>query len=237
MIKIAVVDDDANEREQIKSNLKVVAEKEKTEYEIYEFGDGFSFLDNYRSNFDLVFMDIEMPGMDGIDVAKQMRLLDESAVLIFVTNMAQLAIKGYEVEALDFIVKPINKYNFAMKVSKVFARISSRIKETVQIKMDGETYNVEISSIRYLEIDGHFVVYHCAGKEYREYSTLKDAEKKINKPVFVKCNRCYLVNLNYVGSINKNYVTVAGAELLISRPQKKEFLSALADFYAGRIRL
>ena len=90
-----------------------------------------------------------------------------------------------------------------------------------------------VAAIRYLEVDGHYIVYHTTEGDYSEYITLKEAEKKLNKPYFVRCNRCYLVNLKYVSAVRDDVVQVGRDELLISRPQKKAFLNALAVFIGG----
>ena len=179
-------------------------------------------------------MDIEMRGMDGMETARALRKMDASVLLIFVTNMAQYAIAGYEVEALDFILKPVNRYSFAIKMKRAAARIPKRIEEYVTIKCEGELRQVPISSVRWLDIDGHYVVYHTTEGDFEEYGTLKEAYGKLNRSFFVFANRGCLVNLYHVSAVNKNSVTVGGSQLDISRPQKKSFLAAMSDFMGGR---
>lgn len=234
MIEIAIVDDREEERARIRECLDYLTKTEGIEFGITEFSTGMAFIGNYRPEYDIVFMDIEMPGMNGIDTARDLRRLDPGVILIFVTDMAQYAIQGYEVEALDYILKPINKFSFAIKVRRAVARTVKRNDEYIQIRTEGETYSVRIAAIKYLEVTGHYVIFHTTDGDYTEYTTLKEAYARINREYFVHCSRSYLVNLKHVTSVNRDKVTVGEDELIISRPQKKAFLSALSDFMGGR---
>ena len=236
MIQIAIVDDEAQARERVKECLDFWAQKEGVEFCVKEFDSGLAFIGTYAPIYDIVLLDIEMPGSDGLETARMLRKVDKSVIIMFVTNMSQLAIHGYEVEALDFIVKPVNRYSFAMKMSRALARIK-RLDDVIQIKEEGETYAVSVSSIKYLEVSGHYVVFHTKDRNYSEYTTLKNAESKIGKDFFVHCNRHLLVNLRYIDSVKRESVIVDGEELLFSRAQKKPFLSAYSDFLGGRIRV
>lgn len=233
MIKIAVVDDDEKARKAIKECLNFVAEKECVEFQVSEFCSGLAFIGEYSPIYDIVLLDIEMPEADGLEVAHMLRKVDKSAIIIFVTNMAQYAVRGYEVEALDFIVKPINKFGFAMKMSRAIARTAKRVEDSVFIKTEGEVFTVPVASVKYLEVDGHYVIYHTLDGEYRECITLKNAESKINKDFFVRCNRCYFVNLRYVSYIKGFSAFIGNEELVISSPQKTAFVSAYLKFIAG----
>lgn len=234
MISVAIVEDDRSAALRIRECLDYISEQEKISFTIDEFPSGLAFLGNYKPIYDIVLMDIEMPEMDGMETARALRKMDRAVILIFVTNLAQYAVQGYEVEALDFILKPINKYSFAMKLNRAIARTTKRLDETVHIGAERDAFSIPVASIKYLEILGHYTVYHTIYGDYKEYGTLKDAEKKIGKSFFVRCNRCYLVNLRYIDMVKRDTVYIGKEELLISRPQKKAFLSAFSDFLGGR---
>lgn len=234
MISIAIVEDDKNERSLIKECLDYYMENKDIALSVSEFSGGLDFMGGYKPVYDIVLMDIEMPGMNGIDLARALRKIDKSVILIFVTNLAQYAVQGYEVEALDFILKPINKFSFALKLDRAIARTTKRKDDVFQIKSGGETLSVQTASVKYVEVSAHYVVYHTTDGDFTEYNTLKEVEKKINKDFFARCNRCYLVNLRYVGSVKKDTVFIGKDELIISRPQKKAFLSAFSEFLGGR---
>ena len=233
MIRIAIVEDERRERAHLRDCLAYMAEKEQLEFDIVEFGSGAAFLGGYQPVYDIVLMDIELPSINGMETAKALRRLDSFVLLVFVTNMVQYAVSGYEVDALNYILKPVNRFDFALKMNKAISRTAKRTEESVQIRAGKDLYMLPVAAIRYLEVDGHYIVYHTTEGDYSEYITLKEAEKKLNKPYFVRCNRCYLVNLKYVSAVRDDVVQVGRDELLISRPQKKAFLNALAVFIGG----
>ena len=234
MIRVAIVEDDSNERDRLRDCLCWLEESEGLRFHVTEFSSGTAFIGSFEPGYDLVFMDIEMPGMDGMETARALRKMDASVLLIFVTNMAQYAIAGYEVDALDFILKPVNRYSFAIKMKRAAARIPKRIEEYVTVKTEGELRQLPIASVRWLDIDGHYVVYHTDDGDFEEYGTLKEAYGKLNRPSFVFVNRSCLVNLYHVSAVSKNSVTVGDRQLDISRPQRKSFLAAMSDFMGGR---
>ena len=233
MIRIAIVEDERRERAHLRDCLAYMAEKEQLEFDIVEFGSGEEFLGGYQPVYDIVLMDIELPGINGMETAKALRRLDSFVLLVFVTNMVQYAVSGYEVDALNYILKPVNRFDFALKMNKAISRTAKRTEKSVQIRAGKDLYMLPVAAIRYLEVDGHYIVYHTTEGDYSEYITLKEAEKKLDKPYFVRCNRCYLVNLKYVAAVRDDVVQVGRDELLISRPQKKAFLNALAVFIGG----
>lgn len=233
MIRIAIVEDNPKDRAVTKEYLDYVSQKENIRFSLDVFEKAETFLIKANPVYDIVLFDIEMPGMNGLEAARKFREIDKHAIIMFITNMAQYAIKGYEVEALDFIVKPVNRYDFAMKMKRAVSRTAKRLDEAVDVKVGRDIHSVGISSIRYLEVSGHYVVWHTVGGDYTEYDTLINAEKRINRSFFARCNRCYLVNMKYIEEIKRDSVIVDGDELVISRPQKKEFLAAYSRFIGG----
>ena len=233
MIKIAIVEDNTKDRAVTREYLDYVFKQENTEYSVDEFEKAETFLVKANPIYDIVLLDIEMPGMNGLQAARKFREIDKHAVIMFITNMAQCAIKGYEVEALDFMVKPVSKYDFAMKMKRAISRTAKRLDDSVDIKVGRNTRSICISQIRYLEVSGHYVVWHTNGGDYNEYDTLISAEKRINRSFFARCNRCYLVNMKYIEEIRRDSIIVDGDELIISRLQKKDFLAAYSRFIGG----
>lgn len=232
MVQIAVVDDDPEERRRISACLEYVTQKQGTQFAVKEYDDGRNFLGTYMPVFDIVLMDIEMPGMDGVETARNLRKIDKNVILLFVTRMTQYACRGYEVEALDFIVKPVDKYSFALKIARAVSRSAARYGNTLMFRVDGEYVSIRLNMLKYVETDGHYVVYHTFDGLFREYASLKSVEKRLGEN-FVRCNSCYLVNLRFVTGVRKNNVVIDGEELPISRPKKQEFMNALVAFIGG----
>ena len=149
--------------------------------------------------------------------------------LIFVTNMSQYAVEGYQVDAWDYIVKPVLYYDFALKLERAIDRIKSRRGSGVRIQVDDAIKIVSTRDLLYVEVAGHSLVYHTTEGIYRSTGSLKAVEKTL-PPEFVKCNNCYLVNLRYVTGLKSYTVTVGGDELQISHPKRKEFIRKLNNY-------
>lgn len=233
MIRVAIVEDSEKERERIRECLAYAGHETGAAFDIRDFPSGLAFLGSFRPEYDLVFMDIDMPGMNGMETAKALRKVDSSVILIFVTNMAQYAISGYEVDALDFILKPINRYSFTIKLKRALSRIPKRNDDYVSVRADGETRTVRISSILWIDVSGHYVVYHTTEGDITEYSTLKEAATKVQHSAFALVNRSCIVNMSRIDAVGRDTVTVGSHKLDISRPQRKAFLVAMSEFMGG----
>ena len=101
MIRVAIVEDDAAEREKIQGYLNELSRQEQIQFEIAPYPSGLNFIMGEMKGFDIVLMDIDMPGVNGMETAQALRKVDPTVILIFVTNMAQYAISGYEVDATE----------------------------------------------------------------------------------------------------------------------------------------
>ncbi len=232
-MNVIIVDDDRSAREDLKKCLGYYSEKYSYDFSVREFEDGDTFLVKYEPGCDVVFMDIEMPGTDGLETARQLRRMDRQVVIVFVTNIAQYAINGYEVEALDYIVKPVDRYAFSMKMQRVVARAVQNRDGLVPVSGSGGTVMVKTGSVMFVEANGHYTVYHTAEGDYTEYITIKGAAAKLGKPQFAWIGRSCFVNMKYIDAVNGDFVSIGKSRLLISRMQKKEFLERFTDYMAG----
>ncbi len=238
MYRIAIVEDEQPCAETLRAYLDQLAVEKGLSFEICHFKNAVLFLENYTSDYHLIFMDIRMPYLNGMDAAYHLRELDAEVLLIFVTNMAQYAVKGYSVSAFDYIVKPVTYHDFALKTLRAIRKLSNMKAgpEIVVTTLNG-IVRLSADDIRYIETQGHHLIYHMDGdKTHTQYATLASAEGKLEEHHFARCNNCYLVNLKFVQRVKGYTVLVDGVELQISQPRKKEFLRRFLEFLDRRDR-
>lgn len=236
MIKIAIVEDDELDSSKLKTFIKQYEMNNPSfSFEIITFSNPIVFIDSYSFDFDLIFLDIKMPEMNGMDLAKKIREKDKNVILFFITSLGQYAIKGYEVEALDFLVKPIQYSEFALKFDRAVKRIhKSNLEESIVVTYKGNSIRLSINEITYVEAIHHRIVYHTDSKrEFMSLGTLKSVIEKLNSNLFSLCNKCYLVNLKLITNIDDTYCYLGNEKLLISRPRKKEFKQAFVNYLQG----
>lgn len=234
LIHVAIVEDVSETVEQFRKFFRRLSE-EQPEYTfcLSSFCTADAFLAAYQPMYDLIMMDIEMPGTNGMDASYQLRKMDASVALMFVTNMAQFAVKGYEVDAFDFVVKPVTYPNFKMKMQRILLKLSRRATKSILLNLPEGARRILPSEILYIEVSGHDVVYHTCHGTYTAYGTLKAVEASLDARQFVRCNNCYLVNLNYVVGVQEDDVVLKDARLRISRARKKGFMQDLNNYLGG----
>jgi len=233
VIKIAVVDDEQKEQKLLMKLFRKLSEEVQEEIQVNAFESGETLLEGYDYSWDLICLDIQMKGQDGIGIAKQIRSMDEQVILIFVTNMAQMAIKGYEVQAMDFLVKPVSYYPFALKMRNIVNIINNKKSRNIVLHTSDGWRKILSDNIYFAEVDRHYVSFYTNDGVFRQKSSLRELESKLEGLSFKRCNNCYLVNLKYVDAICKDDLKIAGKWLRISRLRKKEFLHALANYMGG----
>lgn len=144
MVRIAFVEDNDGDALIIRDHLARYERENDVKFEITRFENGLKFLSQYKHDYDMVFMDIEIIGPDGMEISRRLRKLDRKIVIIFMTNMAQFAVKGYEVDALDFVVKPVGYYDFCMKMKKALDIINKNNSGKYIFVNDGDIFNLNI---------------------------------------------------------------------------------------------
>lgn len=232
MIHIAIVEDNPEECRALQQHLDTYKEKNQVALARTSFINGEAFLDAGRKDFDIIFMDIELGGINGIETAKKIREYDKETVIVLITNLMQYAIQGYSIQASDYIIKPISYEDFENKMHELCKLVERRhLFITLKSGRDYKKYN--ISDIRYVEVYGHQLFIHSNNVKEQVSGTLAQMEKTLTSYGFVKCNKCYHVNLEYVDGIVGDNVEVDGELLKISRREKNNFIHELTQFTRG----
>lgn len=232
-MRVAIVDDSAQDAAQLSEYLARFQSESGITAETVSFSDARDFLSGYSCNWDLVILDIDMPGMNGVEAARLLRKTDPNVVLMFATNMPQYALCGYEVEAVDYVLKPVSYPDFALKLRKAGRYILRNRDERLSLHTTDGVVNLSVREILYVESMLHYLVYHTVRQDYRVRGTMGAAEAELEGHQFARCNTSYLVNLRYVEAIEKEDVLVAGVRLRMSRGKRSSFLNRFTQFLGG----
>ena len=233
MYHIAIVEDESIFSDQLQEFMKKYQEEYNVSFKLSIFKDGAEILEGYEKIYDIILLDIEMPKVNGMDAAIEIRKTDSDVVLMFITNLTNYAIRGYEVGAFDYIVKPLSYYTFSMKITRALKRVKQKEKQQILLKLSEGVKLLGIHQIYYIEVQNRMLHYHTNEGEYVIRGTMKSIEEKLSSLPFVKCNHWYLVNLMHVKETQKNIVVVGPYELEISRRNRNTFLKALTEYIGG----
>ena len=233
MIRIAICDDEKN----IRAYLRTLVRKQDSESEITEYAAADEYLSDGIEH-DLLFLDIEMKdstsGMDGMSMAKQLRgmELDRQPVIIFVTGYEKYVYDAFDVDAFQYLLKPINEQKFAEVFSRAAGQILSEAeqkKKTLVIQYGSESRAIPLDNIYYLESRNHKVVLYLKEGELEYYAKIGDLEEKLAGQ-FYRIHRGYLVNLAYVEGYDKTEVTLANGDRLPLSKKYDDFAAAYLQF-------
>ena len=229
MYRIAIVEDNPVHSDRLSECLTRYQQEKDISFHIETYSNGAQFLERGSDGFDVLFLDIEMPYVDGMSLAKKIREKDRSVIIIFVTNLTQFAINGYAVQALDYVIKPVKYPSFSITMSKVTAALNQRITRSIAVQNKDGVFKISLSSLYYVEIQKHNLIYHTVEGDITVRGTLLSAAKELGED-FAKCNNCYLVNLSFVTQLGKESVKVGPYTLEVSRRAYSDFFNSFSNY-------
>ncbi len=234
MWNVAIVEDEEIMSSQLVSYFEKFGKENNESFSFAIFNSAEAFLKQYKKQYSFVLMDINLPGMNGMECIKKLREIDETVLVVFVTNLSQFAVDGYEVKAFDFVVKPISYYNFSLKLKRALNHLSSLNNYELVISTKDKKYFININQIVYIEIRNHTIIYHLINEEIKGSGTLKSLYANLKKHHFAFCNQCYLVNLAFVKGIDDGFLLINNEKIRIASSRKKSFMQELTA-YIGEI--
>ncbi len=230
-----MVEDDKREQKRISGFIKDYF-KDELAYTLDLFDNAEQFFYAFTPSYDLIFMDINLSGEDGLSAARKVREKDRNVLIVFMTSLAQYAIKGYEVQAYDFIIKPVEYGEFIAKMKKYESVLAERDGTCVTIKEKDQLTRLSLKELIYIEIDGHYLAWHTTERVIKSYGKMTDAEGRLAKYGFIRINKFYLVNLRYVESISGFTMNLRGGDkLIIAHTRKKEVMQQFCEWAGNGI--
>ncbi|MCI8476382.1 MAG: response regulator transcription factor [Clostridia bacterium] len=233
MKNIAILEDEDGAAELLISYIEKYSAVTGQKFEIMRFKSAVEFLADYKSVYAVIFSDIQMPEMNGMDAAVELRKRDKTVSIIFITNLVQYAQRGYEVDAVSFLVKPVSYFDFSMKFKKALDIYVMNEERSITVNLPGGLCRISTDKLMYVEIINHRLYYHLIDGVIEMTGVLSAVEKELSGYGFLRCNKCYLVNPKFVVNVKGANVVVGNRTLQISRPRRAEFLAELANWFAG----
>lgn len=231
MVRIAIVEDEELYVRQLTAYLHQYGKEAGEEFDIAVFRDGDGITSKYEAKFDIILMDIQMKFVDGMTAAKEIRGIDSKVIIIFITNMTQYAIRGYEVDALDYVLKPVDYFAFSQRIAKAVGRLRRRDRKFMMVNVRGGVIRLDVEDIYYIESKGHNLIFHTASGEYSSYGTMKQVQEELENAGFSRGNKCYLINLKHVEGIQDKCAVIKGEHLQLSRPRMNYFMQDLTKYW------
>lgn len=233
-MNIAIVDDCLNDQIILKEFINRYSKLNEEKIDVICFSTGKDFLDSNK-DFDVVFLDIEMPILDGIKTAKLLREKNKSVPIIFETNMANYALFGYEVHAMDFIVKPITYDNFQDRVSRAveFAKSQQQKKIIVYDKND-DIVTITTKDVCYIEKNKNYTFYKTPFEVYHKRETLEQAIESSFDKKLIQASSGLFINPNYLEKILSTSIIINGEEKPLARRRKQQFINEYMQYLSYR---
>lgn len=234
-MRIAIAEDEKRCSDQLQELLGRFAAENQIEIQLFHFPNGAQLLECFRGSWDIILLDVDMPVMNGMDTARAIRRLDPEVLIMFITNLAQYALSGYEVQAFDYMLKPVNYPALAMKLKLALRILQKNMDRSVTLNQDGELFRIPLSHLYYIEIYSHRLCYHTMERDIDINSTrtLSELEQELKPDGFVRCHKSILVNARYVDHIKGCALTVAGREIPISKNRRGKVLKELLAYAKG----
>lgn len=233
--RVLIVEDSDDEASRLEAHLARYATERDLRLSVTRIASALDIEDS-APNADLVFMDIDLPGINGMDAATVMRESNPTTPLVFVTNLAQYAVKGYQVDALDFMVKPVSYGDFALRMDRAMRAVRRNAERTIAVPTKSGMRVVDVADIRYLELQKHDLLYHVAGlkEPLRKRGSIRQAREELPAESFATASQGCLFNMGHVSEVRAASVVMDdGHEVYFSRARKKECLEALARYFGG----
>lgn len=232
-MRVAVVDDEQEVRSNLVEYLNCFSKESGVKIETSSFSSGDELLKSYQQIWDILIFDIDMPGTNGMETAKQIRRKDKNVTILFITNIAQYAIEGYEVDAVDYILKPINYYEFSMKFYRAVSKSAYNRERMILVESVEGTRRIRVKEIVYVEVLAHYIFIHTEKRQFKARGNMKSWEEQLKSFGFSRIHKSYLVNMAKVETISGKVLVANGKTIPISRNYRDSFMQDYMKYYGG----
>lgn len=228
MIQIAICEDEQTLLDQLSDWVKIILDKHSGEYSIEAYRNGGALL--ARAAFDIVLLDIAMEPMDGLELARRLRMRGDESRIVFITAHQQYAIDAYDVEAFHYLVKPVDTEKLEEVLIKLCAALHKERSRAIIVRQGTAVRRIPLEQVLYLEVLNRKIYLHTAGETIPFYGKLEDLEPALpglqsgRSAVFFRCHRSYIVNLCHVQVYEKGEIRLDNEERIpLSKRRSRPF--------------
>lgn len=236
MYNIGICDDEQDFARELEEMIRQYARESGTEIRTTLFLNGRELIEGNRLTLDLIFLDIQMDVMNGLEAAKRIRAKDGKVGIIFLTSLTRYALAGYEYQAANYIIKPITYARLKRELDRWLESYRREDKKYILVNNEDGCHRVDLSTLHYLETYNRNVKLHTDSGDIISYKKMKELEAELKEAHFIRCHSGYLVNLFYVKRVGKLEITLTDGEVIpISQPKRKAVMKELADYWGDRL--
>lgn len=231
MLSLAVCDDIPVECADIAKQISSILTQSGINYTIKKFFSGQELLDS-RESFDIIFLDIRMPKISGMDSAKKIREQGRQSLIIFITAAREYVFDAFDVAAFQYLVKPIQTEKLKNILAKAIKKLQNdTVADFLMITSNRETKKVSLKDILYIESTGRIAKIHCHFGTLETYSQIGILEENLSEKSFFRCHKCFLVNLNYIDAFTKTEIRLEnGEKILLAKRRYESFQKAFLSY-------
>jgi DNA-binding LytR/AlgR family response regulator len=230
MLRILLAEDNPVDAESVSNFLKEALGASGTAYQLAVYTNGEQLLEGLTAGVDMVLLDIEMPGIDGLSTARRVRQYDDVVPICFLTRLGSLALEGYEVNAAGFLIKPINYPSFHRTIMRMLHQIRISKASLVAFRVGKEQRFIDVRSIIYVETYKKHVLVHTEREDFACAEPLHAIEAKLGDAAFYRIHNAFLVNMAYVVTMSMTDVYLQNDRLPLSKHRRQGFLKALIEY-------
>lgn len=236
MLHIAICDDEKNFVTYLSNLLEQYSAETGEEIRITPYYDGMDLVEKYDATIDLIFLDIQMKLLNGLQAAEHIRRLDENVGIIFLTTLTQYGLEGYRYQAFNYIIKPMKYVRLKAEMDRWLKKYRQNASPSITVSGDTGKYRILLKSLRYAETYSRNLLLHTEQENIICHKTMKEMERELESHGFVRCHTSYLVNLSYVKGMKKlELALITGESLPISQPRRKEFALKLTEYWGDML--
>lgn len=235
-MKIAICDDEQLQLDLLEKYCLEWLSKNKLHAEITTYSSAEAFLFTYEDDksFDILLLDIQMKELDGISLAKKLRILGDKLSIIFITGVKEFVFEGYHVQAVDYILKPVEQKKLDLALDRAYKNMHKQ-EHYIFLQIDNELIKINEKDILYIESIGHKSLVYTDNYNYEVKKGISLIEKELSQSFFYKCHRSYIVNILHISSISKTDVKINTTLVPIARGKWEELNKAFLNYYRGEI--